>query len=129
MSGYTLASRISPVEYNVDELENKADSTNAVFTGTTTINGPVFLNGPVSLGGAIPAVDVVDVAGLQNALDLKAPKDIPVFVGTVLGISKSMVGLGNVDNISDKDKPLSDATVAMFTTIAAAFHLRIDCKI
>ena len=71
----------------------------------------------------------MDVAGLQNALDLKAPKDIPVFVGTVLGISKSMVGLGNVDNISDKDKPLSDATVAMVTTIAAAFHLRIDCKI
>ena len=49
MSGYTLASRVSPVEYNVDELENKADSTNAVLTGTTTINGPVFLNGPVSL--------------------------------------------------------------------------------
>ena len=35
MSVYTLASRISSVESNVDELENKADSMNAVFAGIT----------------------------------------------------------------------------------------------
>ncbi len=34
----------------------------------------------------------------------------PTFTGTVNGISKSMVGLGNVDNTSDVNKPVSTAT-------------------
>jgi hypothetical protein len=56
----------------VDELSTKkADSNNAVLTGTTTINGPAFLNGPVALGSSITGIDISNVAGLQNALDLK----------------------------------------------------------
>ena len=39
-----------------------------------------------------------------------APIANPTFTGTVGGISKSMVGLGNVDNTSDADKPVSTAT-------------------
>jgi hypothetical protein len=34
----------------------------------------------------------------------------PTFTGTVSGITKSMVGLGNVDNTSDSNKPVSTAT-------------------
>lgn len=34
----------------------------------------------------------------------------PTFTGTVSGVSKSMVGLGNVDNTSDANKPVSTAT-------------------
>lgn len=34
----------------------------------------------------------------------------PTFTGTVSGISKSMVGLGNVDNTADTAKPVSTAT-------------------
>lgn len=34
----------------------------------------------------------------------------PTFTGTVSGITKSMVGLGNVDNTSDANKPVSSAT-------------------
>ena len=49
MSLYSIASRVSSLEYSVDELGSKADS--------------------------ITGVDVVDVAGLQNAFDLKAPKE------------------------------------------------------
>ena len=45
----------------------------------------------------------------QGGLDLKAPIDSPAFTGTVTGVSKSMVGLGNVDNTSDNDKPISSA--------------------
>jgi hypothetical protein len=33
----------------------------------------------------------------------------PTFTGTVSGITKAMVGLGNVDNISDANKPISTA--------------------
>ena len=47
---------------------------------------------------------------LQNALNLKAPINSPTFTGTVSGITKAMVGLGQVDNTSDLDKPISTAT-------------------
>jgi len=46
----------------------------------------------------------------QEALSLKAPLASPTFTGTVAGITKSMVGLGDVDNTSDADKPISTAT-------------------
>ena len=46
----------------------------------------------------------------QTALDLKAPLANPTFTGTVSGITKSMVGLANVDNTTDADKPVSTAT-------------------
>jgi hypothetical protein len=38
-----------------------------------------------------------------------APLASPTFTGTVAGITKSMVGLGNVDNTSDANKPVSTA--------------------
>jgi hypothetical protein len=34
----------------------------------------------------------------------------PTFTGTVSGINKTMVGLGNVNNTSDLNKPVSAAT-------------------
>ena len=59
-------------------------------------------------------------SSIQTQLDAKlasataastyAPIASPTFTGTVSGVSKSMVGLGNVDNTSDADKPVSTAT-------------------
>ena len=46
----------------------------------------------------------------QTALDLKANLAGPTFTGTVSGITKSMVGLGDVDNTADSAKPVSTAT-------------------
>jgi hypothetical protein len=45
-----------------------------------------------------------------NAALTYAPINSPTFTGIVGGISKSMVGLGNVDNTSDVNKPISTAT-------------------
>jgi hypothetical protein len=42
----------------------------------------------------------------------KADIESPTFTGTVSGITSSMVGLGNVDNTSDLDKPISTDTQA-----------------
>lgn len=47
---------------------------------------------------------------ITNALAAKAPIASPTFTGTVSGITKSMVGLANVDNTSDTNKPISTAT-------------------
>ena len=98
MSTRSLIARVSTIESNVDSLQSKADSENAVLTGTTSINGAVLLNGPVS------------------------------FTSTISGINKSKVGLGNVDNTSDKNKPVSDSTLAMFATVAGAFDTAVDKK-
>jgi hypothetical protein len=51
--------------------------------------------------------NIVDIANLQNTLDLKASINSPTFTGTVSGITKAMVGLSNVDNTSDATKPVS----------------------
>ena len=50
----------------------------------------------------------------QNALNLKAPLANPTFTGTVIGVTKGMVGLGNADNTSDQDKPISIPQKALF---------------
>ena len=46
---------------------------------------------------------------MTNALAAKAPLASPTFTGTVDGITATMVGLGNVDNTSDANKPVSTA--------------------
>lgn len=46
----------------------------------------------------------------SNASTTYAPIASPTFTGTVGGITKTMVGLGNVDNTSDVNKPVSTAT-------------------
>ncbi|WP_416441977.1 beta strand repeat-containing protein [Leeuwenhoekiella sp. A16] len=55
----------------------------------------------------------------KTNLDLKADIASPTFTGTVSGITKTMVGLGNVDNTSDNDKPVSTAT-------QTAIDLKVD---
>ena len=110
MSFYILSSRVSYVENSVDELRRKVDSTNAVFTGTTTLNGLAVVNGAVAFSSSIAGIDISDVSGLQASLDTKAPSSSQTFTGTVSGISKDMVGLGKVDNTADTNKPISSAT-------------------
>jgi uncharacterized protein (TIGR02145 family) len=51
-----------------------------------------------------------DTVSLSARINAKAPINNPTFTGTVGGISKTMVGLGNVDNTSDAGKPISTAT-------------------
>ena len=46
----------------------------------------------------------------STAASTYAPIASPTFTGTVAGVTKSMVGLGNVDNTTDADKPISTAT-------------------
>lgn len=71
---------------------------------------------PPSTGGGGPTAfaditgDPEDNEALETALDLKAPLASPTFTGTVAGITKAMVGLGNADNTSDASKPVSTAT-------------------
>ena len=72
-----------------------------VQNATSSVPGKIQLIGDI--GGTATAPTVPGLA-------LKAPIDNPAFTGTVTGITKTMVGLGNVDNTSDLGKPVSTAT-------------------
>jgi hypothetical protein len=70
------------------------------------------------------------LSGYTNRLliDTKAPINNPTFTGTVGGITKSMVGLGNVDNTSDDNKPISTLTKNYIDVIAASTSIKLDLK-
>ena len=55
-------------------------------------------------------IQVQYVEDLTNTLATKAPINNPNFTGMVSGITKTMVGLPNVDNTSDAEKQISDQT-------------------
>jgi hypothetical protein len=55
-------------------------------------------------------------ADVNTALGLKAPIESPTFTGTVSGITKAMVGLGNVDDTADEYKPVSAAQASAIDT-------------
>jgi hypothetical protein len=56
-----------------------------------------------------------------TAASTYAPIASPTFTGTVAGITKTMVGLGNVDNTTDLLKPISTATqTALDTKLATS---------
>lgn len=50
------------------------------------------------------------INNMVNSIDAKANIDSPSFTGTVSGITKNMIGLGNVENTSDASKQISTAT-------------------
>ena len=72
-------------------------------------SAPETLNTLDELAAAL-ADDASYAATITTALGLKAPIASPTFTGTVGGITKDMVGLGNVDNTTDALKPISTAT-------------------
>jgi hypothetical protein len=70
---------------------------------------PIALNTLVEIAAQL-ATDESAASALTTAVSLKAPIASPTFTGTVGGITKAMVGLGNVDNTTDLLKPVSTAT-------------------
>jgi hypothetical protein len=98
---------------------------NAAFTGTTTktltltqvdggtITAPFTdLQGVtgVTAGTGLTGGTITTTGTVAVDFGVVAPLANPTFTGTVGGITKSMVGLGNVDNTSDANKPISSAT-------------------
>jgi hypothetical protein len=81
-----------------------------------TFGGTVSLPGTTSVGdvssteiGYLNGVTSSVQTQLTNLETTKANLAAPTFTGTVSGITSSMVGLGNVDNTSDANKPISTA--------------------
>ena len=80
------------------------DSTGAISVNTSTIQARVTNVSDTEIG----YLDGVTSA-IQTQINAKAPTASPTFTGTVSGITSTHVGLGNVDNTSDTNKPVSTA--------------------
>jgi hypothetical protein len=96
----------------VDKVIGKELSTNDYTTAEKTklaaISGTNTGDQDLSSYATNLRVDQIST-DVTSALALKAPIASPIFTGTVGGITKSMVGLGNVENTSDASKPISSA--------------------
>jgi hypothetical protein len=78
----------------------------AVYMGDVSNTEIGYLNGVTS---AIQT-QIDSKLASSAASSTYAPLANPTFTGTVAGITNTMVGLGNVDNTSDANKPVSTAT-------------------
>jgi hypothetical protein len=109
------------------DLKENASNKSDASLGTSTILYPTqnavktYVDSQVALGAPDATSSVKgklqlagDLAGSASSptvpgLALKAPINNPSFTGTVTGVTKAMVDLGNVDNTSDMNKPVSSA--------------------
>jgi hypothetical protein len=82
-----------------------SDASGAISVDLTTIQSRILNVTDTEIG----YLDGV-TSSIQTQLNDKAPLASPTFTGTVSGVTKSHVGLGNVDNTTDANKPVSTAT-------------------
>lgn len=113
-------------------VDNTADADKPISTATQAaldqkanvadVNAALALKATVAALEAHMAItaDTSMLATKAALTDLNdyAPINSPTFTGTVSGITKSMVGLGAVDNTSDESKPISSATQVALSTKA-----------
>lgn len=99
--------------YDADGSAAAAQSAANIYTDTAISNlvnsAPAALNTLKELSDALGG-DASFATTVTNSLAAKAPLNNPTFTGTVSGVTKGMVGLANVDNTSDANKPISTAT-------------------
>ena len=129
--------------YVDSSLNLKANLASPTFTGTVggitkimvglgNVDNTADTSKPIS-GATQTALDLkAAISYVDPSLNLKANLANPTFTGTVGGITKSMVGLGSVDNTSDTSKPISTATQsaidlkASITYVDASFNLKAN---
>ncbi len=98
-------------------LDLKSNLADPTFTGivvlpATTSIGNISSSEIETLDGVTSNIQTQLNARLESATAAStyAPIESPTFTGTVSGITKTMVGLSNVDNTADTAKPVSTAT-------------------
>jgi hypothetical protein len=114
----TEISSLENVSSNIQDQLNAKLGTISAESIYAPLSGPTF-TGNVSLPsttsiGSVSETEIGYLSGLiapiQDQLTTRATTESPTFTGIVSGITASMVGLTNVDNTSDLDKPVSNAT-------------------
>jgi hypothetical protein len=111
----------------LEEAPGGSGSTNLAFTRTTTT---LTVTSDTGSDATLPAATTV-LAGLLSAadkvlLDGAAPKASPTFTGTVTGVTKAHVGLGNADNTADADKVFDSDQIGDATSTGKAILTAAD---
>ena len=106
-----IASSVTSSELAVDSVTEAKIVDGAVTSAK--IASLTIVDGDIS---ATAAIATSKISGLDTELGLKAPLASPTFTGTVSGITKTMVGLGSVDNTADTAKPVSTAQATAIAT-------------
>jgi hypothetical protein len=129
----TQTSDIAAINTSITSINtNLAPKASPTFTGTvvlpaTTSIGNVdateisYINGVTSgiqaqIDTKLATATAASTYETISNVALKAPLANPTFTGTVSGITKTHVGLGNVDNTADSAKPVSTAQAAAIAT-------------
>ena len=98
----TLQSQMSSATTNINSLNSKTSALSTDSSGNTTISSKLYLN-----GGTNGIISLGDTNG-----------DTINFIGqNISGLTKNHVGLSNIDNVSDLNKPISTATQSAINTI------------
>ena len=137
VSGKRLFDNPNLKQTNVASLINNPTVSMTTSTGALVVSGGVGIGGNVSVGGniflntgnniyangvllttggisgnVVATSSTVSTSTSTGALQVAGGAGIvgDLYIGgTTVGVTKSMVGLGNVDNTSDADKPVSNA--------------------
>lgn len=114
VAGKTGAVTLAKADVGLGSVDNTADTAKPISTATQTALNAKADSSAVStaLAGKANTSHThaeSDITGLTTDLAAKAPLNSPAFTGTPTGITKSHVGLGNVDNTADTAKPVSTA--------------------
>jgi hypothetical protein len=123
-SGTNTGDNATNTQYSglVSNATHTGDATGSTALTLATVNANIGTFNNVAVNGkglVTSASNVTYATGGGTATgantgdqDLSGKANIasPTFTGTVSGITKSMVGLSNVDNTSDVNKPVSTAT-------------------
>lgn len=102
-----IATGINPTKVGLGNVNNTSDLLKPISSATQT---------------------ALDAKASSASLALKAPIDAPTFTGTVSGITKTMVGLGNADNTTDALKPISTATQSALDLKASISALNLKAN-
>lgn len=102
---FTTENKLQVLEQN-NELIIQEQGSNQIEIQSVGAQGPIGIQGPVGPQG--PAGQGVPVGGTANQALTKI--DSTNYNTQWSTINKSFVGLGNVDNTSDLNKPISTAT-------------------
>lgn len=121
-----LSAQATQVEgYLSDQDDDVAEQVRLL---TEYVNGEVskIINATISVSDTtITAVfDNLSSVFRSRLTGMFAPKANPTFTGTVTGVTKSHVGLANVDNTTDLLKPVSTATGTAIGTASTADRTR-----
>ena len=90
-----------------DDIDSKAPLLNPNFTANITVNGDIFVTGNVD--GRDIATDGAKLDGIEAGAEVNDVDSVNSKTGAVV-LVKADIGLGNVDNTSDLNKPVSTAT-------------------